>query len=72
MNLNTIKMMSIKIIIVVLIFEIDGGSICMAMTLIIQDETMLFQIVVLVFEIHSFGTIIFPLVSHLINVVTRE
>ena len=57
---------------VALVFEIDGGGIYMAMVLMNQDTTLLFQIVVLASEIWCLGTVIFPLVLRLVNVVTEE
>ena len=55
-----------------LIFEIDGGGIYMAMALMNQDTTILFQIIVLVSKIRCLKTIIFPLVSCLVDIVTKE
>lgn len=84
MNLDTKKVISIvKIIsldiklsaekvIVVLIFEISGGGICIAIFLINQDITMLFQIVVLISKIRYLETIIFFLVSCLVNIIIKE
>ena len=42
---------STKKVIMVLVFEIDGGSIHIVMALINQDITMLFQIVMLISKI---------------------
>lgn len=43
--------MSIKKAMLALIFEIDGNSIYIAMALMNQDITMLFQIIMLISEI---------------------
>ena len=63
---------SAKKTMVALVFEIDSSGIYMAMVLINQDTTMLFQIIVLAFEIQYLGTILFPLVPCLVDVVTKE
>ena len=63
---------SVEKTIVALVFEIDGGGIHMAMTLINQDITVLLQIVVLGSEIHCLGTIVFPLVHCLVDVVIED
>ena len=57
---------------VALVFEIDGGNIHIAIVLMNQDTTALFQIVVMASEIRCLRTIIFPLVPRLIDVVTEK
>ena len=57
---------------VALVFEIDGGGIYTAMTLINQDTMVLLQIVVLGFEIWYLETVVFSLVLCLIDIVTRN
>ena len=63
---------SVEKAMVALVFEIDGSGIHMAMTLMNQDITVLFQIVVLASKIRCLGTIVFPLVPCLVEVVTEE
>ena len=63
---------STKKAIVALVFEIGGGGIYIAMILMNQDIMVLFQIVVLMFKICCLGTVIFPLVSLLVEVVIEE
>ena len=57
---------------VALVFEIDGGGIHTAMTLMNQDTTVLLQIVVLGSEIRCLETVVFPLVRCLIDVVIED
>ena len=69
-NLN-VKITSEKLI-VALIFQIDDGNIHMAMTLVNQDITIIFQIVVLKCEIWYLITIIFSLVLYSVDIVTKD
>ena len=62
---------SVEKIMMALVFEIDGGGIHMAMTLMNQDTTVLLQIV-LGSEIRYLGTVIFPLVLCLVDVVIKD
>ena len=62
---------SVEKTMVALVFEIDGGGIHMAMTLMNQDTTVLLQIV-LGSEIRYLGTIVFPLVPRLVDVVIED
>ena len=57
---------------VALVFEIDGGGIYTAMTLMNQDIMVLPQIVMLGSEIRCFETVVFPLVLCLIDVVIKD
>ena len=61
-----------KKIMVALVFGINSGGIYMAMVSMNQDTTMLFQIVVLASEIRYLGTVVFPLVPRLIDIITQE
>ena len=63
---------SVEKTMVALVSEIDGGSIHTAMTLMNQDTTVLLQIVVLGSEIRCLGTVVFPLVPRLVDVVTKD
>lgn len=58
--------------IVALVFEIDGGNIHIVMALMNQHIMVLFQIFVLISEIRYLGTVIFFLVSYLVDDVTKE
>ena len=69
-DLNT--EISAEKVMMALIFEIDGGSIYIAMVLINQDTMVLFQIVVLTSEIWCLRTVVFPLVPRLVDVVIKE
>ena len=59
-------------VMVALVFEIDGGNIHMAMILMNQDTTVLFQIIILASEIRCLGTVVFSLVLRLVDVITKE
>lgn len=84
MNLNAAKIVfiakiidlkaevSAKKVMVALVFKINGGGIYIAIALINQDTTMLFQIVVLMSEIQYFGTVVFLLVFCFTDVVTKK
>ena len=63
---------SVEKTMVALVFEIDVGGIHTAMTLMNQDTTVLLQIIVLGSEIRCLGTVVFPLVPRLVDVVTEE
>ena len=84
MNLNTEKAVStVKIIyldigvsvektIMALVFEINVGSIYTAMTLMNQNIMVLLQIVILESKIWCLGTVIFFLISCLVDVVIEN
>lgn len=84
MDLNTEKVVSamkmidldaevlIKKAMVALVFKIDSSNINIVITLINQDTIVLFQIIVLVSKIQYLRTVIFLLVSRLINFVIKE
>lgn len=61
-----------KKIIVTLVFRINNSSIYIAMALINQDITVLFYIVILVFKIRCFETVVFFLVSCFTDVTTKK
>ena len=63
---------SIKKTMVALMFEINGGGIYTAKTLINQDTMMLLQIVVLEFEIRCLETVVFLLVPRFVDVVIKD
>ena len=54
------------------VFEIDGGSIHMVITLINHDKTVLFQIIVLASEIWCLEIVLFSPVFCLVDVVTKD
>lgn len=84
MDLNTEKVVSamkmidldaevlIKKAMVALVFKIDSSNINIVITLINQDTIVLFQIIVLVSKIQYLRTVIFLLVSRLINFIIKE
>ena len=59
-------------IMMALVFEINVGSIYIAITLINQDITVLHQIVVLGSEIWYLGIVVLPLVFHLVDIVIKD
>lgn len=63
---------STKKIMVALILEIYSGGIYTAMTLMNQNTMVLLQIVVLRSKIRCFGTVIFILVSYLVDIITKD
>ena len=57
---------------VALLFEIDSSGIHTAVVLMSQDTTVQLQIDVLGSEIRCLGTVVFLLVSHLVDVITKK
>lgn len=64
--------MSAEKAMIALVFEIDNSSIYMAMVLMNQGTTVLFQIVMLISKIQCLRTVVFLLVLRLADVVTKE
>lgn len=56
---------------IVLIFEINGGGIYTAIVLINQDTIVLFQVILLLFEIRYLRISLFLLISYFANILTK-
>ena len=62
----------IKKIMITLVFEINSSGIYTAITLMNQNTMVLLQIIVLGSEIHYLRIVVFPLVSRLVDVITKD
>ena len=72
MDLDAKEVMSAVKTMIALVFEIDSGGIHTAMISMRQDTMVQHQIIVLGSKIRYLGTVVFPLVLCLVDVIADE